>query len=99
MRRSSFASRWLILVLVFVVCLSYVLTAVFERFGSAQYCLFTADICQVMTFFNVFPFYRFKNHRKALVTSVDKKIPNGFLEERGTVLLYLIKPPVHENNM
>uniref|UniRef100_A0A3P9DRZ0 protein-tyrosine-phosphatase n=1 Tax=Maylandia zebra TaxID=106582 RepID=A0A3P9DRZ0_9CICH len=30
---------------------------------------------------------RFKNHRKALVTSVDKKIPNGFLEEQGTLVL------------
>ena len=26
---------------------------------------------------------RFRSHRKALVTSVDKKIPNGFLEEQG----------------
>lgn len=30
-------------------------------------------------------YHRFKNHRKALVTSVDKKIPNGFMEEQGTI--------------
>uniref|UniRef100_A0A8C4DME6 Receptor-type tyrosine-protein phosphatase epsilon n=1 Tax=Dicentrarchus labrax TaxID=13489 RepID=A0A8C4DME6_DICLA len=29
---------------------------------------------------------RFKNHRKALVTSVDKKIPNGFMEEQVVLL-------------
>ncbi|XP_028982815.1 receptor-type tyrosine-protein phosphatase epsilon-like isoform X2 [Betta splendens] len=33
---------------------------------------------------------RFKNHRKALVTSVDKKIPNGFLEERGEQTVVLL---------
>ncbi|XP_047207438.1 receptor-type tyrosine-protein phosphatase epsilon-like isoform X1 [Girardinichthys multiradiatus] len=33
---------------------------------------------------------RFKNHRKALVTSVDKKIPNGFLEEQGEQTVVLL---------
>ncbi|KAA8583679.1 hypothetical protein FQN60_014887 [Etheostoma spectabile] len=32
----------------------------------------------------------FKNHRKALVTSVDKKIPNGFLEEQGEQTVVLL---------
>uniref|UniRef100_A0A8C4DGG8 Receptor-type tyrosine-protein phosphatase n=1 Tax=Dicentrarchus labrax TaxID=13489 RepID=A0A8C4DGG8_DICLA len=60
MRRNSFASlRWLILVLVFVVCLPYV----------------------------------FKNHRKALVTSVDKKIPNGFMEEQEQTVVLLPRSP------
>ncbi|KAF3841980.1 hypothetical protein F7725_023931 [Dissostichus mawsoni] len=33
---------------------------------------------------NSFASLTFKNHRKALVTSVDKKIPNGFLEEQDS---------------
>ncbi|XP_061693781.1 receptor-type tyrosine-protein phosphatase epsilon-like [Syngnathoides biaculeatus] len=33
---------------------------------------------------------RFKNHRKALVTSVDKKLPNGFLEEQGEQRVVLL---------
>nr|XP_057914501.1 receptor-type tyrosine-protein phosphatase epsilon-like isoform X1 [Doryrhamphus excisus]XP_057914502.1 receptor-type tyrosine-protein phosphatase epsilon-like isoform X1 [Doryrhamphus excisus]XP_057914503.1 receptor-type tyrosine-protein phosphatase epsilon-like isoform X1 [Doryrhamphus excisus]XP_057914504.1 receptor-type tyrosine-protein phosphatase epsilon-like isoform X1 [Doryrhamphus excisus] len=33
---------------------------------------------------------RFKNHRKALVKSVDKKIPNGFLEEQGEQRVVLL---------
>lgn len=33
---------------------------------------------------------RFKNHRKALVTSVDKKIPNGFLDEQGEQTVVLL---------
>uniref|UniRef100_A0A8C4ZP22 protein-tyrosine-phosphatase n=1 Tax=Gadus morhua TaxID=8049 RepID=A0A8C4ZP22_GADMO len=33
---------------------------------------------------------RFKNHRKALVTSVDKKIPNGFLDEQGMFTVVLL---------
>ncbi|XP_029691564.1 receptor-type tyrosine-protein phosphatase epsilon-like isoform X3 [Takifugu rubripes] len=33
---------------------------------------------------------RFKNHRKALVTSVDKKIPNGFMEEQGEQTVVLL---------
>uniref|UniRef100_A0A8C6T4K9 Receptor-type tyrosine-protein phosphatase epsilon n=1 Tax=Neogobius melanostomus TaxID=47308 RepID=A0A8C6T4K9_9GOBI len=40
--------------------------------------------------------YRFKNHRKALVTSVDKKIPNGFLEEQGEQTVVLLpRSPSH----
>lgn len=42
---------------------------------------------------------RFKNHKKALITSVDKKIPNGFLEEQGTLVLHSKYPPEHENEM
>ncbi|TKS85741.1 Receptor-type tyrosine-protein phosphatase epsilon [Collichthys lucidus] len=33
---------------------------------------------------------KFKNHRKALVTSVDKKIPNGFMEEQGEQTVVLL---------
>ncbi|XP_046885181.1 receptor-type tyrosine-protein phosphatase epsilon-like [Hypomesus transpacificus] len=33
---------------------------------------------------------RFRSHRKALVTSVDKKIPNGFLEEQGEQTVVLL---------
>ncbi|KAM8851629.1 receptor-type tyrosine-protein phosphatase epsilon-like isoform 1-T4 [Synchiropus picturatus] len=33
---------------------------------------------------------RFKNHRKGLVTSVDKKLPNGFLEEQGEQTVVLL---------
>ncbi|XP_068597734.1 receptor-type tyrosine-protein phosphatase epsilon-like [Brachionichthys hirsutus] len=33
---------------------------------------------------------RFKNHRQALVTSVDKKIPNGFMEEQGEQTVVLL---------
>ncbi|XP_017287525.1 receptor-type tyrosine-protein phosphatase epsilon-like isoform X1 [Kryptolebias marmoratus] len=33
---------------------------------------------------------RFKNHKKALITSVDKKIPNGFLEEQGEQTVVLL---------
>uniref|UniRef100_A0A667Y855 Receptor-type tyrosine-protein phosphatase n=1 Tax=Myripristis murdjan TaxID=586833 RepID=A0A667Y855_9TELE len=36
---------------------------------------------------------RFKNHRKALVTSVDKKIPNGFLEEQEQTVVLLPRSP------
>lgn len=36
---------------------------------------------------------RFKTHRKALVTTVDKKIPNGFLEEQGTVVRQSVQLP------
>uniref|UniRef100_A0A667YGJ1 Receptor-type tyrosine-protein phosphatase n=1 Tax=Myripristis murdjan TaxID=586833 RepID=A0A667YGJ1_9TELE len=35
----------------------------------------------------------FKNHRKALVTSVDKKIPNGFLEEQEQTVVLLPRSP------
>uniref|UniRef100_A0A8C4DM31 Receptor-type tyrosine-protein phosphatase n=1 Tax=Dicentrarchus labrax TaxID=13489 RepID=A0A8C4DM31_DICLA len=36
---------------------------------------------------------RFKNHRKALVTSVDKKIPNGFMEEQEQTVVLLPRSP------
>nr|XP_061793952.1 receptor-type tyrosine-protein phosphatase epsilon-like isoform X2 [Nerophis lumbriciformis] len=36
---------------------------------------------------------RFKNHRKALVTSVDKKLPNGFLEEQEQRVVLLPRSP------
>uniref|UniRef100_A0A671UXP1 Receptor-type tyrosine-protein phosphatase epsilon n=1 Tax=Sparus aurata TaxID=8175 RepID=A0A671UXP1_SPAAU len=39
------------------------------------------------------PFYQFKNHRKALVTSVDKKIPNGFMEEQEQTVVLLPRSP------
>uniref|UniRef100_A0A8C6T314 Receptor-type tyrosine-protein phosphatase epsilon n=1 Tax=Neogobius melanostomus TaxID=47308 RepID=A0A8C6T314_9GOBI len=40
--------------------------------------------------------FAFKNHRKALVTSVDKKIPNGFLEEQGEQTVVLLpRSPSH----
>uniref|UniRef100_A0A3Q3MUC6 protein-tyrosine-phosphatase n=1 Tax=Mastacembelus armatus TaxID=205130 RepID=A0A3Q3MUC6_9TELE len=39
------------------------------------------------------PYCRFKNHRKALVTSVDKKIPNGFLDEREQTVVLLPRSP------
>nr|XP_046190737.1 receptor-type tyrosine-protein phosphatase epsilon-like isoform X1 [Oncorhynchus gorbuscha]XP_046190738.1 receptor-type tyrosine-protein phosphatase epsilon-like isoform X1 [Oncorhynchus gorbuscha] len=35
-------------------------------------------------------FLRFRNHRKAIVTSVDKKIPNGFLEDQGEQTVVLL---------
>uniref|UniRef100_A0A671UW37 Receptor-type tyrosine-protein phosphatase epsilon n=1 Tax=Sparus aurata TaxID=8175 RepID=A0A671UW37_SPAAU len=35
----------------------------------------------------------FKNHRKALVTSVDKKIPNGFMEEQEQTVVLLPRSP------
>lgn len=31
--------------------------------------------------------YRLKNQRKAVVTTVDKKIPNGILEEQGNIVI------------
>lgn len=34
-----------------------------------------------MVFF--FLFFRLKNQRKVVVTAVDKKVPNGILEEQG----------------
>lgn len=80
MRRSGFASlRWLILVLVFAVCLFYVFNSLCSVDQISALCLLFA--------FSPSPLSaaaRFKNHRKALVTSVDKKIPNGFMEEQGT---------------
>lgn len=99
MRRSSFASlRWLILVLVFAVCLLYVLN-----------CLCSVDqisaLCLLFAFSTPPPPLhhhlltpppaagRFKNHRKALVTSVDKKIPNGFMEEQGSVVERSVEGP------
>uniref|UniRef100_A0A8C6L860 Receptor-type tyrosine-protein phosphatase epsilon n=1 Tax=Nothobranchius furzeri TaxID=105023 RepID=A0A8C6L860_NOTFU len=36
---------------------------------------------------------RFKNHKKALITSVDKKIPNGFLEEQEQTVVLLPRSP------
>lgn len=30
---------------------------------------------------------RLKNQRKAVVTTVDKKIPNGILEEQGNIVM------------
>lgn len=32
--------------------------------------------------------HRLKNQRKAVVTTVDKKVPNGILEEQGNVAFY-----------
>lgn len=43
------------------------------------YCIFSSLI--LLSFL----FYRLKNQRKAAVTTVDKKIPNGILEEQGKV--------------
>lgn len=81
MRRSSFASlRWLILVLVFAVCLLYVLNSLCSVDQISALCLLFAFSAPSLPS----AAGRFKNHRKALVTSVDKKIPNGFMEEQGT---------------
>jgi len=33
-------------------------------------------------------FFRLKGQRKAVITAVDKKVPNGILEEQGTRFLY-----------
>lgn len=38
----------------------------------------------------VFPF-RLKNQKTAVVTTVDKKIPNGILEEQGNVVELYVK--------
>ena len=37
---------------------------------------------------------RLKNQRKAVVTTVDKKIPNGILEEQGNVVSHCEKQRV-----
>lgn len=34
------------------------------------------------------PPHRLKNQRKAVVTAVDKKVPNGILEEQGEVAFF-----------
>uniref|UniRef100_A0A3Q3LY12 Receptor-type tyrosine-protein phosphatase epsilon n=1 Tax=Labrus bergylta TaxID=56723 RepID=A0A3Q3LY12_9LABR len=44
-------------------------------------------------FFSLSLYCRFKNHRKALVTSVDKKLPNGFLEEQEQTVVLLPRSP------
>lgn len=93
MRRSSFASlRWLILVLVFAVCLLYVLNSLCSVDQISALCLlfaFSRRLCLSAA-------ARFKNHRKALVTSVDKKIPNGFMEEQGTFVVWSAEVPVNQ---
>lgn len=43
------------------------------------------------THFIVFFSGRLKNQRKAVVTTVDKKIPNGILEEQGNVVSHCEK--------
>uniref|UniRef100_A0A3Q3W3C2 Receptor-type tyrosine-protein phosphatase epsilon n=1 Tax=Mola mola TaxID=94237 RepID=A0A3Q3W3C2_MOLML len=81
MRRNILASlRWFILVLVFVV--------------FHHMCSDNSSALQIKYLPNfAFPAFhhcRFKNHRKALVTSVDKKIPNGFMEEQGEQTVVLL---------
>lgn len=45
-------------------------------------------LCHCSPHFVVFPFPgRLKNQRKAVVTTVDKKIPNGILEEQGNIVV------------
>lgn len=34
----------------------------------------------------LFPCARLKNQKKPVVTAVDKKVPNGILEEQGNIL-------------
>uniref|UniRef100_A0A8D0ACI8 Receptor-type tyrosine-protein phosphatase epsilon n=1 Tax=Sander lucioperca TaxID=283035 RepID=A0A8D0ACI8_SANLU len=51
---------------------------------SPLFCFLCLSLCY---------YCRFKNHRKALVTSVDKKIPNGFLEEQEQTVVLLPRSP------
>lgn len=43
----------------------------------------------LMVFCSIFYFLgRLRSQRKAVVTTVDKKIPNGILEEQGDIVVY-----------
>lgn len=45
-------------------------------------------LCHCSLYFIVVVFFgRLKNQRKAVVTTVDKKIPNGILEEQGNIVV------------
>uniref|UniRef100_A0A671UYD6 Receptor-type tyrosine-protein phosphatase epsilon n=1 Tax=Sparus aurata TaxID=8175 RepID=A0A671UYD6_SPAAU len=56
-------------------------------------CLRSGQATDTHSLTEYLPFYQFKNHRKALVTSVDKKIPNGFMEEQEQTVVLLPRSP------